>query len=110
MKIQHEPKLIPRMRQAVTELENRVREQYPNAGFHVRRSTENPRIIHLMTTVDVEDRDEVMDVVIDRMMELQIEEKLPLFVIPVRPRARTLAMLREQAGTQQHSASTPLNP
>jgi hypothetical protein len=109
MKTEHEPKLTARMQLGVTELENLVRQRYPHANFQVRRSTENPRIVHLVTTVDVEDRDEVMDVVIDRMMELQIQDKLPLFVVPVRPRERTLAMLRERAASGHPAPTTP-NP
>jgi hypothetical protein len=42
--------------------------------------------------VDVEEPDAVLDVVVDRMMDLQIAEGLPLFVIPVRPAARVLAL------------------
>ncbi len=97
--IEREPKLTARMRDAVGELKTLVSARYPDATFRVSRSLESPRIVHLMTTVDVDDRDQVMDVVIDRMMELQIKERLPLFVIPVRPRERNLALLQEQART-----------
>jgi|SRR6266508_3716317 len=96
MTTEREPKLRPRMQAAIAELKGLVRQRYPEATFRVARSPEDPRSIHLMTTVDVEDRDEVMDVVIDRLVELQSEENLPIHVIPVRPRERVLAMLRER--------------
>ena len=84
MKNEQQPRLSPEMQRAVTELEGLVKQRYPDATFQVRRSVEDPHIIHLIPTFDVEDRDDVMDVVIDRMMDLQINEKLPLFVVPLR--------------------------
>jgi hypothetical protein len=36
-------------------------------------------------TVDVEDTDAVVDVYIDRLVTLQIEEGLPVYVVPLRP-------------------------
>ena len=48
--------------------------------------------------VDVEDTDEVVDVFIDRMLEMQIDEDLPVYVIPVRPLSRIMAMRSALAG------------
>lgn len=76
------------MQSAIDELKGLVREHYPNATFQVARSPENRKTILLKPVVDVEDRDEVMDVVIDRLVELQSEEQLPIFVVPIRPKAR----------------------
>jgi hypothetical protein len=84
------------MRQAVDELQLLIRQRYPDATFSVVRSPEDPRIVHLMTTVDVPDTTEVVDAVLDRVLALQIEERLPVHVIPVRPRERVLAMLRAE--------------
>jgi hypothetical protein len=106
MKTEREPKLAPRMQRALEELKGLVRERYPDATFRVTRSPEDPRSIHLMTTVDVEDTDAVLDVLIDRVMELQIEERLPIHVIPVRPRERVLAML----GAEQDAPQTGMPP
>ncbi len=112
MRTEREPKLAPRMREAITELEGRIREHYPDAAFRVTRSPEDPRIIHLMTTVDVEDREAIVDLVIDRVMALQIDERLPVHVIPVRPRERVLAMRRSarEVAQQQGSQSSPPHP
>ncbi len=102
MKTTREPKLRPRMQQAVEELKGLVREHYPEAGFRIARSPADPRIIHLWATVD-EDSDIVMDAVIDRMMEMMIEDKLPIFVIPVRPRERALTMRAEARATAEQT-------
>ena len=96
IRTQREPKLSPRMQAAVDELKRLVREHYPDATFRVVRSAEAPRIVHLWATVDVADIDEVLDVVIDRVTELQSEEHLPVHVIPVRPRERALEIMRQQ--------------
>lgn len=102
MTAQREPKLRPKMQQAIEELKEIIRRKYPEATFRVERSPEDPRIIELMPTVDVEDTDEVMDVVVGRLGELQIEERLPLFVVPLRTPARNEAIWQAQ---KQRAAS-----
>ena len=57
-----------------------------------------------MTTVDIADTDEVMDVIGDRLVELQVTEGLPVYVTPLRPITRVVAELREQ------EAATPPSP
>src|SRR5438105_2908402 len=104
MKPGQEPRLSPRMQQAIAELKQLVRQRYPEASFQVARSWEDPRIVHLLPVVDVEDRDEVMDVVIDRMMELQIKDKLPLFVVPLRTPERE-AQVRAELQAEPHRAA-----
>lgn len=101
MKSEREPRVSPRMQRAVEELKGLVRERYPQATFQVTRSPDDRRSIHVVTTVDVPDTTEVVDAVLDRVLQLQIEEKLPVHVIPVRPRERALAMLRERGATEQ---------
>ncbi len=80
------------MQQAIEELKKIIRQKYPEATFRIERSPEDPRIIHLMPIVDVEDTDEVLDVVIDRQREFLVEERLPLFVVPLRTPARNEAI------------------
>jgi hypothetical protein len=99
VKPDQEPRLSPRMQRAVNELADLIRAQYPEAAFQVRRSPEDARTIHLLPIVDVEDRDEILDIVVDRMMEFQIREKLALFVIPLRTptcEAQTRAVLQRE--------------
>ena len=51
----------------------------------------------MTATVDVEDRGEVVDVFLDRLVELQVDEGLPLYVVPARPTERNVAILRARA-------------
>ena len=100
----------PRIRQALVELRAMVREQWPEASFEVSRG-EDPEGIYLDATVDTEDTDEVMDVVIDRLLELQVEEGLPIYVIAGRPLERVLAHLRsERAVMRELVGSISTNP
>ncbi|MBI2941151.1 MAG: hypothetical protein HYY04_12005 [Chloroflexi bacterium] len=85
--------LDKRTQRAVRELEETILRHYPTASFELSRAVDDPASIHLITTVDVDDPDEVGDLVIDRVVELQVEEGIPLHVIPVRPLARVLAEL-----------------
>lgn len=85
--------LDERTRNAITELEGTISERYPAAQFAIARAADDPHIIHLITTVDVEDPDEVGDLVIDRVVELVAEERIPVHVIPIRPPERVRAGL-----------------
>lgn len=82
-----------RMRVAIDELRALLLSRYPDATFTV-GSGEDPAGVYLYATVDVVDRLEVIDLFIDRLVELQIDEGLPLYVIPLRPAARNEAILR----------------
>src|SRR5919109_4042243 len=86
----------PRLQSALDELRGIIQQRFPEATFEISRGVDDPRAVHLTATVDVEDTDDVVDLVIDRMMELQIDEGLPIFVIPVRPMERALEELRHR--------------
>lgn len=86
--------LDPRMEQVLAELKDMVRRRYPAATFEVAPGQDEADAVHLIATVDVEDPDEVLDVVIDRVLELQIEEGLPVHLIPTRPLEREVQALR----------------
>jgi hypothetical protein len=66
MSVEQAIDVAPRMHEALEELKALIRQRYPEATFRVARSPENPQTVLLKPVVDVEDRDEVMDVVIDR--------------------------------------------
>lgn len=93
MNTEHERPLDGRMRRAVEELQGVISARYPGATFDIVRDPEEPENVDLLTTVDLEDPDEVLDLVIDRLVDLQAEERVPLHVIPVRTPARILADL-----------------
>jgi hypothetical protein len=88
----------PRLAPALDELRGMILARYPQATFELSRGIDDPAAVHLIAVIDVEDTDDVVDLFIDRMMELQIEEGLPIFVIPTRPVERTLEKLRHPAG------------
>jgi hypothetical protein len=87
--------LTPRMEEAVQELKGMITTRFPLAGFVVEEGAD-PKGIYLVTTVDIADTDEVIDLVGDRLVELQVDEGLPIYVTPLRPIARVVAQLRER--------------
>jgi hypothetical protein len=86
--------LDERTRQAIAELQGEIRRRYPTASFEVSRPPDDPDGIHLTAVVDVDDPDEVGDLVIDRVVELQAEEGIPIHVIPIRTPERVQASLQ----------------
>src|SRR3954470_1128880 len=73
----------PRIERAVAELQDMIRQQWPTSMFSV-SSGEDPEGIYLDAVVDVDDTDEVMDVIVDRLLELQVEEQVPVYVVVTR--------------------------
>jgi len=84
-----------RTQSALAELQQMIREGYPEATFEISHG-DDPEGEYLIATVDVEDTDEVVDVFIDRLVEMQVEEGLPVYVIPIRPLERVLDYLQSQ--------------
>jgi hypothetical protein len=86
------------MEKAVNELKGTIAKRFPQASFVVEEGFD-PKGIYLVTTVDIADTDEVMDVVGDRLVELQVDESLPIYVTPLRPIQRVIAEFREREHT-----------
>lgn len=76
-----------RVRDAVTELQGTIRACFPTASFEVAQG-EDPVGTYVTVTVDIDDPDEVLDLVMDRLLDMQIEDGLPVYVIPVQPLGR----------------------
>jgi len=85
-----------RISQALDELRSLVLQHYPDATFEVAPAPDDPTIVHLLTYVDLEDTDELVDLIIDRMVDMQVDEGLPVYVIPLRTPERIAAMLHAQ--------------
>jgi hypothetical protein len=85
----------PRIEHAVAELQAMIAARYPEATFAVWQG-EDPVGTYLTATVDVADTDEVTDLIIDRLIAMQVDEELPVYVIPVRPIARIQAAQRQR--------------
>ncbi|MBX3069005.1 MAG: hypothetical protein KF883_00755 [Thermomicrobiales bacterium] len=79
--------LDPQMAAAIAELTEAIRKSYPETTFVV-DAEENQEAVFVTAIVDVDDPDEVVDCFIDRVLTLQIEEGLPLHIIPIRTAAR----------------------
>jgi hypothetical protein len=88
----NETRLPKKVQLAASELETLIRQRYPDATFSVTRGQDDPNAFHLRSVVDVEDTDAVRDLVRDRIMEIQIDQRVPIFVIPVRTPERVKAM------------------
>lgn len=85
----------PRIDAGVEELQDLIREHYPETVFTVAPG-EDPEGIYITATVDVDDLDEVFDVVVERLLHMQVEDGLPIYVIPVHPIERVYAELHER--------------
>jgi hypothetical protein len=87
--------LTPRMEEAVHELKRLITARFPQATFVVEEGFD-PEGIYLVTTVNIDDTDEVIDLVGDRLVELQVAEGLPVYVTPLRPIERVIEQLWER--------------
>ena len=81
-----------RIQAAIAELQDLIRARYPEATFSVGYG-EDPDGVYLRATVDVDDRNDVADLFIDRLVSIQVDEGLPVYVVPVRPPERVAALL-----------------
>ena len=94
-----------RTRQAIQEVKRAIVAQFPATTFELAHAADDPHSIHLIAVADVEDPDEVGDLVIDRIVALQVEEGIPLHVIPLRTPERAQAALEvDQSGIAWRSA------
>jgi hypothetical protein len=94
------------MEEAVHELKGLITAHFPQAAFVVEEGFD-PEGIYLLATVDIADTDDVIAVVGDRLVELQVDEGLPLYVTPLRPTERVIAELRKREAATP-PASLPL--
>jgi hypothetical protein len=83
------------LQKALSELQELIQQHYPQASFTVSQG-DDPEGVYLRVVVDVADTDEVVDTFIDRLLYFQIEERLPIFVVPVQPLARVVEATKAQ--------------
>src|SRR5438093_469542 len=93
--------LDPRARRAVDELQATISRKYPGTSFELARGHDEPENIHLKAVVDLDDADEVLDLVGERLDQLQVDEGIPIYVIPLRTPERVLAALEAVRHTNQ---------
>ncbi len=70
----------PKIEAALTELKQLIREEYPTATIKEGMGVDPIAGFYLDVTVDVEDTDEVRKVYIDRLVDIQVDEELPIYV------------------------------
>ena len=81
----------PPMTAAIDDLRSLISARYPSTTFELAEG-EDPDGLYLTATVDVDDPDEVVDLFVERLTDLQVEDGLPLYVIPIRTPERRAAM------------------
>lgn len=92
-----------RVTSAIDEIKELVRAHYSSARFEV-SSGPDPGDIYLIVTVDTDDPDDVMAVYIDRLVELQVESRLPLYVMSLQAIPTGGAKAPSQATNQTNMA------
>ena len=92
----------PMIQQAITDLKQRILARYADAWFTVGYG-EDPVGIYLNATINVDDAFEMMPLVNDRLHEIQVEQGLPVYLIPLEPRERS----RPSNGAAAATASRP---
>ncbi len=97
---------IPRQ-QAVRELTELIRQYYPTVSFEITPGWDDPHGTYILATVDTDDPDEVTDLVLERELALQIDEGIPVYVLPLRTPERVAELLRQQ---QRQSILPPSLP
>ena len=103
MRSESESDRTSRIQNALRELERMIADRFPFASFVVEKGFD-PDGFYLVATVDIADTDEIVAIVGDRLLELQVDEGLPVYVTPLRPIERVIAQLRER------DAASPLAP
>lgn len=96
--------LDERTRQAIQEVREIIASRYPTTTFELARAADDPRSIHLLAIVDVDDPDEVGDLVVDRVVAFQVDDGIPLHVIPLRTPQRVQMALEVDRGVQWRPA------
>lgn len=84
------------MGRALDEIEARILARYPTATFEVARGDDPPGM-YVTVMVDVDYTTEVLDLVTDRLLELQIDERLPLYVVPIHTPERIERAIGDQS-------------
>ena len=79
----------PQVDAALEELRGLIAAGYPDATFEVQQGTD-PRGLYLVATFDVADMVDVFPLFIDRMVDIQVDEGLPVYVQIARPMHRLL--------------------
>lgn len=100
------PAMTPRIREALDELRGIIAGHYPEATFEVQRG-EEPAAFWLVATVPVDDRYDVIDLFLDRLVDLRVEEGIPIFADVRRTPEREAAVRAAGARPSSVASSAP---
>lgn len=87
--------ITPEIEAALGELRSIIAERFPEATFSVQKGL-HPLGVQLLVTVDIDETDEVLSVVSDRVVDMHVNEEWPVWVVALRPPERNLAILAQQ--------------
>lgn len=97
----------PRTQAALAELRGLIEAAHPGATFAIGRGHEPPSI-RLVATIDVDDVDEAYDLIVSRLVNMQVEDELPVSVRPERPSERVLAERRRRREAETGAVREPV--
>jgi hypothetical protein len=80
--------------------------KYPDAKIQAEIGFE-PLGVYLFTTVDLDDPDEVLELVLNRVLEFIVDEDIPIHVLPLQTDERN-RKLREEMEATKHLPPKPL--
>ena len=87
-----------RLREALVELQAAIQSRYPDARFIISHPEDEPTSTELTVILDIDDPDEALDIVINRVVDLQVNEGVPIHVVPIRTPERVAADRRRTNG------------
>src|SRR5438874_1970854 len=93
----------PRMQAAIAELTSMISARYPDAVFTTEVG-EHDESVFVIVVVDLDDTDEVVDLYVDRLVTLQVDEGLPLHILPGRTPERNAKLLAEMQAAQRYGS------
>ncbi|SRR5579875_232527 len=96
MTAEHRTEADPRVQEALAELQDLLAARYPQATFSVYQG-DDPEGVYLSATIDEEDTDEVLSVVMDRLLHFQEDLDLPIYVMPTLPLEAVATQLRARS-------------
>ena len=92
------------MQKALDELRWMIQSRWSETTFFVSYG-DDPEGVYLDAIVDVEDTDLVMDAIIDRLITMQVDEKLPIYVIVGQSLQRMVTALKSYRQLQEYYLS-----
>jgi hypothetical protein len=80
-----------RAQAAIDEIKQSILSRHPEATFSVHPGFDDPTSVCLEVYVDLDDPHEVFDEIVDRIVDIQLDDGIPLHVIPLHTPERALA-------------------